>query len=116
MIIKVLKSKIHRATVTEANLDYIGSISIDKNLLNAANLQEYEKVHVLDITNGARLETYVISSPAGSGEICINGAAAHLVNPQDKVIILSYCRKNVSDAKNHTPAIVHVDENNKIVS
>ena len=116
MIIKVLKSKIHRATVTEADLDYIGSISVDKNLLNAANLQEYEKVHVLDITNGARLETYVISSPAGSGEICINGAAAHLVNPKDKVIILSYCGMNAGDAKNYTPAIVHVDENNKIVS
>ena len=116
MIIKVLKSKIHRATVTEANLDYIGSIGVDKALLSAAKLQEHEKVHVLNITNGARLETYVISSPAGSGEICINGAAAHLVSPEDKVIIVSYCGMDVSDAKNHTPRIVHVDENNKIVS
>ena len=116
MIIKVLKSKIHRATVTEANLDYIGSISVDKTLLNAANLQEHEKVHVLNVTNGARLETYVISSPAGSREICINGAAAHLVNPHDKVIIVSYCALESKAAKEHTPNIVHVDDNNKITN
>ena len=116
MIIKVLKSKIHRATVTEANLNYIGSISVDKTLLNAANLQEYEKVHVLDITNGARLETYVISSPANSGEICINGAAAHLVSPNDKVIIVSYCGLEADAARTHVPNIVHIDDNNKIIS
>jgi aspartate 1-decarboxylase len=116
MIIKVLKSKIHRATVTEANLNYIGSISVDKALLIAANLQEYEKVHVLNITNGARLETYVISSPANSGEICINGAAAHLVNPNDKVIIVSYCGLESDAARGHVPNIVHVDNNNKIIN
>jgi len=116
MIIKVLKSKIHRATVTEANLNYIGSISVDKALLIAANLQEYEKVHVLDITNGARLETYVISSPANSGEICINGAAACLVNPNDKVIIVSYCGLETDAARAHIPNIVHVDNNNKIIN
>ena len=114
MIIKVLKSKIHRATVTEANLDYIGSISVDKNLLNAANLQEYEKVHVLDITNGSRLETYVISSPAGSGEICINGAAAHLIHKGHLVIIVAYCVLNESEVESHNPVIVHVDEQNRI--
>ena len=116
MIIKVLKSKIHRATVTEANLNYIGSISVDKTLLIAANLQEHEKVHVLDITNGARLETYVISSPANSGEICINGAAAHLVSPNDQVIIISYCGLESDAARTHVPNIVHVDDNNKIIN
>ena len=116
MIIEVLKSKIHRATVTEANLDYIGSISVDKSLLAAANLQEHEKVHVLNITNGSRLETYVISSPAGSGEICINGAAAHLVSPNDKVIIVAYCTLESDVAKGHVPNIVHVDDNNKIIN
>ena len=116
MIIKVLKSKIHRATVTEANLDYIGSISVDKALLSAAKLQEHEKVHVLNITTGARLETYVISSPADSGEICINGAAAHLVSPKDKVIIVSYCSLESNIAKMHAPNIVHVDDNNKIIN
>jgi len=116
MIIKVLKSKIHRATVTEANLDYIGSISVDKALLSAAKLQEHEKVHVLNITNGARLETYVISSPADSGEICINGAAAHLVSPEDKIIIVSYCSLESNVAKVHAPKIVHVDDNNKIIN
>ena len=116
MIIKVLKSKIHRATVTEANLDYIGSISVDKALLNAAKLQEHEKVHVLNITNGSRLETYVISSPANSGKICINGAAAHLVSPHDKVIIVSYCSLESNVAKMHAPNIVYVDDNNKIIN
>ena len=116
MKIKLLKSKIHRATVTEADLDYIGSISIDSNLLTASGLTEYEKVHVLDITNGARLETYVISAPSGSGKICINGAAAHLVKPKDKVIIISYCSVDSIEAKKHNPTVVHVDCNNKIVN
>ena len=114
MKINLLKSKIHRATVTEANLDYIGSISVDKTLLIAANLQEFEKVHVLDITNGARLETYVISSPAGSGEICINGAAAHLINKGNLVIIVAYCVLNESEIQSHNPVIIHVDEKNQI--
>ena len=101
--------------VTEANLDYIGSISVDKNLLDAANLQEHEKVHVLNITNGARLETYVISSPFGSGEICINGAAAHLINPNDRIIILSYCSINKTEVENFQPTIVKVNDKNEII-
>ena len=83
MIVKALKSKIHRAVVTEADLNYVGSISIDKKLMDAANLLPYEQVHVLNISNGNRLETYVIEAPENSGEICINGAAAHLVAPKD---------------------------------
>ncbi len=115
MKIKLLKSKIHRATVTEADLDYVGSISIDQELLSAAGLYEYEKVHVLNITNGARLETYAISAPGGSGEICINGAAAHLVSPKDKIIIVSYCSLDEAEAPSHRPVIVHVNDNNKII-
>jgi len=115
MKIKLLKSKIHRATVTEADLDYVGSISIDQELLSAAGLYEYEKVHVLNITNGARLETYAISAPGGSGEICINGAAAHLVSPKDKIIIVSYCSLDETEAPVHRPVIVHVNDNNKII-
>ena len=116
MKVKLLKSKIHRAVVTQADLDYVGSISIDTALLNAAGLYEFEKVHVLDITNGARLETYVISAPENSGEICINGAAAHLIKPEDKVIIAAYCSMDNEKALNHKPKIVHVDSNNKIIN
>jgi len=115
MKINLLKSKIHRATVTEANLDYVGSISIDQELLSAAGLYEYEKVHVLNITNGARLETYAISALKGSGEICINGAAAHLVSPKDKIIIVSYCSLDQQNALAHNPIIVHVNDHNKII-
>ena len=116
MQIKLLKSKIHRAKVTDANLEYEGSIAIDSDLMKAANIQSYEKVHVLDITNGARLETYVISAPENSGEICINGAAAHLIKPEDKVIIVAYCSMDNEEALNHKPTIVHVDSNNKIIN
>ena len=116
MKVKLLKSKIHRAVVTQADLDYVGSISIDTALLKAAGLYEFEKVHVLDITNGARLETYVISAPENSGEICINGAAAHLIKPEDKVIIVAYCSMDNEEALNHKPAIVHVDSSNKIIN
>ena len=115
MIVKALKSKIHRATVTEADIDYIGSISIDKKLMEAANLLPYEQVQVLNITNGNRLDTYVIEAPENSGKMCINGAAAHLVSPQDLIIIVSYCSINHSDLSNHNPAVVHVDKNNCIV-
>ena len=92
MIVNALKSKIHRATVTDADIDYIGSFSIDKTLMAAANLFPYEQVQVLNITNGNRLDTYVIEGSKNSGEICINGAAAHLVSPGDLVIIVSYCK------------------------
>ena len=116
MIVRALKSKIHRATVTDADINYIGSISIDKNLMKAANLLEYEKVQVLNITNGNRLDTYVIEGDENSGQICINGAAAHLVNPEDIVIIVSYCDIEHEALKSHKPFVVHVDDDNKIIN
>ena len=111
-----LKCKIHRAIVTEAKLHYIGSITIDEDLLDASGLSEYEKVHVLDITNGARLETYVIKGATGSGEVCVNGEAAHLVKRGDLVIIVAYCRLDVASLNDFSPSIVHVNEYNKISS
>lgn len=114
MLRTVLTSKIHRATVTAADLDYVGSITIDQNLLDAAGLTDGEKVSVLDITNGARLETYVIPGRAGGGDIEINGAAAHLVHPRDLVIIVAYGLANEAELKTHRPRIVHVDELNRI--
>lgn len=114
MLRTVLTSKIHRATVTAADLDYVGSITIDQNLLDAAGLTDGEKVSVLDITNGARLETYVIPGRAGGGDIEINGAAAHLVHPGDLVIIVAYGLANETELKTHRPRIVHVDELNRI--
>ena len=114
----VMNSKIHRATVTEADVDYIGSITIDKELAEAANISEWEKIDVLNITNGSRLGTYVIFGERGSGEICINGAAAHLVNPGDLVILVTY--KIVDDdwltSESHVPTIIHVDGQNKIIN
>ena len=115
MQIKLLKSKIHRAKVTDANLDYEGSIAIDSDLMKAANIKNYEKVHVLDITNGARLETYVIPDASGSKSICINGAAAHLVSTGDRVIILSYCSIDYENFNNHQPKIIRLNEQNNII-
>ena len=115
MKIKLLKSKIHRATVTEANLDYIGSISIDEALMKASNLLEYEQVHVLNVTNGNRLITYVIPAPKNSGEICINGAAAHLASKGDIVIIVAYGNTNIQEAKTCIPHIIHVNQHNQII-
>ncbi|MCJ7523397.1 MAG: aspartate 1-decarboxylase [Dehalococcoidia bacterium] len=112
----MLKSKIHRATVTEANINYEGSITIDKNLMEAADILPYEQVHVLDIDNGARLETYVIEGERGSGVICINGAAARLVAAGDKVIIISYQTVSEADALDLVPKLVYVDSNNAIVN
>ena len=111
----VMRSKIHRATVTHADVDYVGSISIDENLLQAAGIEEWEKIHVLDVTNGARLETYVVKAPAGSGQICINGAAAHLVHPGDLVILITYEGITVESIAEHEPTIVHVNARNEIV-
>ena len=111
----LLRAKIHRATVTQADLDYVGSISIDEDLLDAAGIVEWEKVAVLDVTNGSRFETYAIKAPRGSGEICINGAAAHLVNPGDLVILLSFQGIEEGGIDSHEPRIVHVDENNKVI-
>ena len=111
----MLKSKIHRATVTQADLHYVGSVAIDRDLMDAANLLEGEKVAIADITNGARLETYVIPGPRGSGTISINGAAAHLVQPGDLVIIMNYASFEDAEAKAWKPIVVHVDEKNRIV-
>lgn len=111
MQIEVLKSKIHRVTVTEANVNYIGSITIDENLMDAANIIEYEKVHVVNVTNGERLITYVIKGERGSGIICLNGAAAHKANVGDIVIIISYAAMTVEEAKNHEPICVFPKNN-----
>jgi len=111
----MMKSKIHRATVTQADLHYVGSIGIDRDLMEAADLLEGEKVTIADITNGARLETYVIPAPRGSGIITINGAAAHLVDAGDLVIIISYAMVDDAEARTLKPTVVHVDENNRVV-
>ena len=113
MFLNILKSKIHRVTVTEANLEYIGSITIDEALMEAANIYAGERVQVVDNTNGARLETYVIAGKRGSGCICINGAAAHLVNVGDTVIIMAYALMTPEEAKTFKPSIVFPN-NNKI--
>lgn len=111
----MMKSKIHRATVTEANLNYVGSITIDENLMEAADLLENEKVQIVDNNNGSRLETYVIPGPRGSGVICLNGAAARLVHPGDTVIIISYAMLSDEELKNHKPTVVFVDEDNRTI-
>ncbi len=115
MLRTVLGGKIHRATVTQANLHYVGSITIDEDLVRAAGFVEGEKVHVVDVTNGARLETYVIVGEAGSREVGINGAAAHLVEPGDLVIIMSYVGVDEAELAVHEPRVVHVDTDNRIV-
>jgi len=111
----MMKSKIHRATVTQADLDYVGSVAIDLDLMEAADLLEGEQVTIADITNGARLETYVIPAPRGSRTITINGAAAHLVRAGDLVIIMSYCLLGDAEARTLKPTVVHVDEKNNVV-
>ena len=114
MQIILLRSKIHRATVTQADLNYVGSITIDSDLLRESGIQEYEKVEIADITNGNRLETYAIAGEAGSGIICLNGAAAKLVNPGDKIIIMAYANMTPEEAKSHKPTVIFVDDNNAI--
>ncbi len=109
------KGKIHRATVTEANLNYVGSITIDKTLMDAAGILPGERVQIVNNYNGARLETYVIEGEADSGAICLNGAAARLVQPGDNVIIIAYCWIDEEEVKDFKPKIVFVDENNKII-
>lgn len=108
----MMKSKLHRATVTEANLNYVGSITIDENLMDAADLLENEKVQIVNNNNGARLETYVIKGKRGSGVICLNGAAARLVQPGDNVIIISYSLMTEEQARNYEPTVVVLDSNN----
>lgn len=115
MILTMLKSKIHRAKVTEANLNYVGSITIDRDLMDASGIIEYEQVSVVDIDNGNRLVTYVIAGPRGTGVICLNGAAARLVHENDRVIIMAYCQIDSDNAQRHAPAVVFVNEQNKIV-
>jgi len=112
----MLKSKIHRARVTDANIDYEGSITIDRKLMAEADILPYEEVHVLNINNGARFTTYAIEGAAGSGAICLNGAAARLAVKGDIVIILTYTQVPEEQTKNYRPKIVHVDEKNRIVT
>lgn len=115
MLLNMFKSKIHRATVTEANLNYVGSITIDKLLLEKAGILPGEKVQIVNNNNGARLETYTIEGEANSGVICLNGAAARLVQPGDTVIIIAYCLIEAEEAKSFKPNILILDEENKII-
>ncbi len=110
----MMKSKIHRATVTEANLHYVGSVTVDAELMERADLLPYEKVQVVDISNGARLETYVIEGRRGSGTFTLNGAAARLVQPGDKVIVISYAEFDEEEARRHQPIVVFVDDQNRV--
>ena len=112
----MLKSKIHRATVTDASLHYVGSLTLDADLMDAAGLLPGEQVHIVDINNGARLETYIIEGPRNSGSVCINGAAARLFHPGDLVIIIGYGLMDETEAKAAEPSVVFVDENNKMIS
>src|SRR5690349_16624548 len=114
MLRSMCKSKIHRATVTDANLNYVGSITIDSELIAAADLMEYEQVHVVNVNNGARFETYVIAGEAGSGQICLNGAAARLAHPGDKVIIISYGQYDAAELQEYRPVFIFVDDENRI--
>ncbi|HEY8532705.1 MAG TPA: aspartate 1-decarboxylase [Micromonospora sp.] len=115
MLRTMLKSKIHRATVTQANLHYVGSVTVDRDLMDAADLLPGEQVAIVDVTNGARLETYVIPGERGSGVIGINGAAAHLVHPGDLVILISYAQMTEEEARSYEPRIVHVDSANRVI-
>ncbi len=116
MQIEVLKSKIHRVTVTDANLNYVGSITLDEDLMDAANMIVYEKVQVLNINNGARFETYIIKGERGSGTVCLNGAAARLVQPGDVVLIVSFATMDFEEAKTFQPAVIFPDTaTNKLV-
>ncbi len=112
---RMMKSKIHRATVTDADLHYVGSITIDRDLMDQADLLEFEQVAVVDVDNGARLETYVIEGERGSGAICLNGAAARLVAPGDRVIVISYADYDDAELARYEPRVVHVDRSNRSI-
>ncbi len=113
----MLKSKIHRATVTDCDLHYVGSVTVDRELLDAADILEHEQVHVVDIDNGARFETYTMAGPPGSGVICLNGAAARLVHRGDRVIIISYANYEREELEGYAPRVVHVEaRTNRIIS
>lgn len=115
MMIQKLKAKIHRATVTDADLNYEGSITIDSSLLSASGIEEYEKVQVVNVTNGQRFETYTIQGSENSGEICLNGACARLAEVGDKIIVMAYCYLQAVESESFKPTLVFVNENNKIV-
>ena len=115
MMLEMLKGKIHRATVVQAELDYVGSITVDQDLLDASGILEYEKVQIVDVNNGNRFETYTIAGERGSGMICLNGAAARCVSVGDKIIIMAYAQLNLEEAKAFKPAVVFVDDDNKPV-
>jgi aspartate 1-decarboxylase len=112
----MLKSKIHRATVTDCDLHYVGSITIDEDLLDAADIREFEQVAVVDVDNGARFETYTIAGPRGSGDMKLNGAAARLVHRGDTVIVISYAAYDPDELDNYEPRVVHVDAHNQIIN
>ena len=112
----MLKSKIHRATVTDCDLHYVGSITIDEDLLDAADIREFEQVAVVDVDNGARFETYTIAGPRGSGDMKLNGAAARLVHRGDMIIVISYAAYDPDDLDNYEPRVVHVDAQNQIIN
>ena len=114
MKLTMLKGKIHRATVRQAELDYVGSITVDPELMEAAGILEYEKVAIVDINNGSRFETYTIAGEPGSGMICLNGAAARCVSQGDKIIIMCYAEMTPKEAEEHKPKVVFVDDNNKV--
>ncbi|TQR87117.1 aspartate 1-decarboxylase [Mycobacterium hodleri] len=116
MLRTMLGGKVHRATVTQADLHYVGSITIDQDLMRAADILEGEQVDVVDVTNGARITTYAITGAPGSGVIGINGAAAHLINPGDLVIIMSFQQLDEREVSRHAPRVVHVDDRNRIVA
>ena len=115
MFIEVVKSKIHRVKITQAELHYVGSITIDEEIMEASNIIENEKVQIVNINNGERLETYVIKGKKGSGQVCLNGPAARKAEIGDIIIIISYASMNFEDAKKHTPTIIFPDKNNKII-
>ncbi|MGN0432598.1 MAG: aspartate 1-decarboxylase [Lachnospiraceae bacterium] len=114
MQIQALKSKIHRATVVQAELNYIGSITVDETLMEKAGIVEYEKVQIVDVDNGSRFETYVISGQRDSGMICLNGAAARMVSVGDKIIIMSYAAMTPEELQENPPRVVFVDDNNRV--
>jgi len=113
MKLSIFKSKIHRATVTHADLDYEGSVTIDSNLLDAAGILPYEEVHIWNVTRGSRLSTYALEGPRGSGAICVNGAAAHLNEPGDLVILATFAEMSAEEARGYEPVVVRVDESNR---
>ncbi len=116
MLIEVMKSKIHRVKITQAELHYVGSITVDEDLMDAAEMVENEKVQVVNINNGERLETYVIAGPKGTGEVCLNGPAARLAQVGDVVILISYGLIDKSEGKTHKPIVIFPDDTNKLVS